>query len=163
MPDRYRGALRLRPVLDLPEVRFETGEQVRVMGVVYVGRDPMHHDANGRAIEWLAVDDPTGTVAKTHFAMGANLAGLWVEDLFSTTGTAVGVDAHSARRLRALGTHPVPAGETIFSVNCRLVLADDDRAAVERTVPLSSPSARCDARWVRSRWARSLSESQPAD
>jgi hypothetical protein len=116
-------------VLDLPEVRFETGEQIRVMGMVYVGRDPMHHDANGRAIEWLAVDDPTGTVAKTHFAMGANLGGLWVEDLFSTTGTSVGVDAQTARRARPLERTAVFAGEKIFFGDLSaFVLAAGDRA-----------------------------------
>jgi hypothetical protein len=117
-------------VLDLPEVRFAGGEQIRVMGLVYVGRDPMHHDANGRAIEWLAVEDPTGTVAKTHFAMGANLGGLWVEDLFSSTGTSVGVDAQTARRVRPLERMAVRPGETIFFGDLSaLVLADGDRAS----------------------------------
>jgi hypothetical protein len=101
-------------VFDLPEVRFATGEQLRVMGVVYVGQDPMHTDASGTRVERLAVSDPTGTVSKTHFAMGANLGALWVEDLFSTTGTSVGVDAASARRVRPLERIPVPAGESIF-------------------------------------------------
>jgi len=111
-PDRWSSPF--PTVLDLPEVRFETGEQVRVMGVVYVGRDPWHRDANGRAVERLAVDDPTGTVANTHFSMGADRAGLWVEDLFSTTGTMVGVDRQSARRAWPLEHTAVSAGETIF-------------------------------------------------
>jgi hypothetical protein len=129
-----------RAMLDLPEVRFETGEQIRVMGMVYVGRNPMHHDANGRAIEWLAVADPTGTVAKTHFAMGANLGGLWVEDLFSTTGTSVGVDAQNARRVRPLERTPVSAGEKIFFGDLSaLVLAGDDRASASAT-PFDSSS-----------------------
>ena len=46
VPDRS-PTQRRAPVLDLPEVQFETGEQVRVMGVVYVGRDPWHRDASG--------------------------------------------------------------------------------------------------------------------
>ena len=115
--DRERELVATPPpanVLDLPEVRFATGEQVRVMGVVYVGRDPMHTDASGTRVEWLAVADPSGTVSKTHFAMGANLGVLWVEDLFSTEGTFVGVDAASARRVRPLERIPVPAGESIF-------------------------------------------------
>jgi hypothetical protein len=73
--------------------------------------------------------------------MGANLAGLWVEDLYSTHGTAIGVDAASARRLRPLERIAVPAGEKIFFGDLSaLVLADDDRAA--RSAPLTSASAR---------------------
>ncbi len=140
VPDRS-PTQRRAPVLDLPEVHFETGEHVRVMGIVYVGRDPMHRDASGTVVEWLAVGDPNGTVSRTHFAMGANLAGLWVEDLYSTNGTAVGVDAGSARRLRPLERIAVSAGEKIFFGDASaLVLSDDDRAAA--SVSLSSPSAR---------------------
>jgi hypothetical protein len=128
-------------VLDLPEARFETGEQIRVMGTVYVGRDPMHHDANGRAVERLAVADPTGTVAKTHFVMGANLGGLWVEDLFSTTGTSVGVDAQNARNARPLERIAVSPGQKIFFGDLSaLVLAADDRASA--SVAPFNPSSR---------------------
>ena len=75
------------------------------------------------------------------FAMGATLAGLWVEDLYSTNGTAIGVDASSARRLRPLERIAVPAGEKIFFGDLSaVVLTDADRAA--RNVPLSRPSAR---------------------
>jgi hypothetical protein len=102
------------PVLDLPAVRFENGEEVRVMGVVYVGRDPMQTDASGKTVERFAIADPTGTVAKTHFAMGASLTGLWVEDLYSANGTSVGVDASSARRVRPLERIPVAINERIF-------------------------------------------------
>jgi hypothetical protein len=128
-------------VLDLPEVRFDTGERVRVMGVIYVGRDPMHCDANGRAVERIAVADASGTVAKTHFAMGADLGGLWVEDLFSATGTAVGTDLQSARPARPLEHTAVAAGETIFFGNLSaLVLAADDRAVA--SLAASGPSSR---------------------
>ena len=101
-------------VLDLPAVRFENGEEVRVMGVVYVGRDPMQTDASGKVVERFVVSDPTGTVAKTHFAMGASLTGLWVEDLYSANGTSVGVDASSARRVRPLERIAVAINERIF-------------------------------------------------
>ena len=118
------GVAAASAVLDLPEVRFATGEQVRVMGVVYVGCDPMYHDASGKVVERLAVDDSTGTVAKTHFSMGANLQGLWVEDLFSTTGTSVGVDAQSARRVRPLERIPVGVGEKIFFGDCSALVLE---------------------------------------
>jgi hypothetical protein len=114
-------------VMDLPEVRFETGEHVRVMGVVYVGVDPMHIDANGKEVEWLAITDATGTVGKTHFAMGANLAGLWVEDLFSASGTSVGADAESATRIKPLDRVHVPIGDKIFfGALSAVVLPHDD-------------------------------------
>jgi hypothetical protein len=127
-------------VLDLPEIQFETGEQIRVMGMVYVGRDPMHHDANGEAVERFAVADSTGTVARTHFVMGANLGGLWVEDLFSTTGTWVGVDLPNARRARPLERVSVSAGEKIFFGDLSaVVLAGDDR--VSASVAPFNPSS----------------------
>ena len=127
-------------VMDLPEVRFETGEHVRVMGVVYVGRDPMHIDANGNEVEWLAVADATGTVAKTHFAMGANRHGLWVEDLFSATGTAVGVDAQSARKTKPLERVQVAIGETIFFGDLSALVLEHDDAAT--SVSAFRPSSR---------------------
>jgi hypothetical protein len=136
-------------VMDLPEVRFDSGEQLRVMGVIYVGSDPMHNDANGKVVERFAVTDPTHAVDKTHFAMGANLAGLWVEDLFSKNGTSVGVDAESARRCRPLDRVPVAPGERIFFGGVSAVVVDDDRVGLTpgrrvpgRDAPRSNPSAR---------------------
>ncbi|HEY5011242.1 MAG TPA: hypothetical protein VIK61_00865 [Acidimicrobiia bacterium] len=127
-------------VMDLPEVRFETGEHVRVMGVVYVGRDPMHVDANGKEVEWLAITDATGAVGKTHFAMGANLQGLWIEDLFSATGTAVGVDARSARKIKPLERVQVAIGETIFFGDLSALVLEHDDAAT--SVSAFRPSSR---------------------
>jgi hypothetical protein len=92
-----------------------------------VGRDPMHIDANGKEVEWLAIDDATGTVAKTHVALGANLAGLWVEDLFSASGTSVGADVESAKKLKPLERVHVPIGEKIFfGEHSAVVLPHDD-------------------------------------
>jgi len=136
----------LVPVMDLPEVRFESGEQVRVMGVIYVGRDPMRIDANGTVVERFAVADATDTVNKTHFAMGASLSGLWVEDLFSTTGTSVGADALSARRVKPMERVPVAISERIFfGEQSAVVVVDRDRAMPRRSdaaVPVSTPSSR---------------------
>ena len=128
-------------VMDLPVVEFENGDRLRVMGVIYVGRDPMHTDANGTVVERFAVSDPTGTVSKTHFAMGASLTGLWVEDLFSPTGTAVGFDAQSAQRIKPMERVPVAPRERIFFGDTSAVVLDDDDHAAE-SFPMSSPSAR---------------------
>jgi hypothetical protein len=70
--------------------------------------------------------------------MGADLAGLWVEDLFSDTGTAVGVDAQSARRARPLERTAVSAGEKIFFGDLSALVLASDRAVASDPVPGSS-------------------------
>ncbi len=123
---RRRGADR---VLELPEVQFENGDRVRVMGVVFVGRDPVRRDADGRAVEWFRVDGATGAVSETHFALRAHLGEIMVEDQYSATGTLVGSDPQTARRVRPLERVIVPAGDKIFfGDQVAVVVTDDERA-----------------------------------
>ena len=143
LAEEVRAPVRSRAaVMDVPVVEFDTGERVRVMGVTYVGRDPMHTDANGTVIERFAVAGANDRVSKTHFAMGASVKGLWVEDLFSPTGTSVGVDAQSATRIRPMERVLVPPNERIFFGDQSAVVLPAVYDDSEVGLPRSSPSAR---------------------
>jgi hypothetical protein len=124
------------------EVHFGTGERIRVRGTVFVGRDPIRIDDTSRIVETLALADPTGTVSKTHFAIGAGQAGLWVEDLHSTNGTAVGTHVETARRLTPGDRVAVTVGQTIFfgDLSADVRAGDDDR--VVGSLPPSGPTSR---------------------
>lgn len=123
-------------------VRFADGERVRLAGVVFVGRDPIPFDDAGREVGTVMLADRTGTVSKTHFAVGSGSAGPWVEDLHSTNGTAIGTHVATARRLVPGERVAVRAGETIFFGDLTAeVLADIDRVvgSAPPSGPISSP------------------------
>lgn len=70
-------------------LRFPTGQEVSLNDtVVVVGRDPTALPTD-RKVRRVAINDPSHTVSKTHFACGSDETGVWVEDRQSTNGTVV--------------------------------------------------------------------------
>lgn len=80
-----------RPAVPVDTVVLDDGRALDLSKVVLIGRDPAPAPSdNGVAL--LAIDDPNRSVSKTHLAVGADSAGVWVVDRDSTNGTRL-VDA----------------------------------------------------------------------
>lgn len=81
-------------------LRFDDGTEAPLPPRGVVGRDPAGDDAVP-----IRILDADHSVSKTHFAIGTDRVGIWIEDRHSTNGTAI-VDAAG---------HPVtiPAGERV--------------------------------------------------
>ena len=80
------------------ELSFDNGARALVNAILVVGRQPApvptHPDA-----ELFQYDDPNRMVSKSHFAIGKDDLGAWVEDLVSANGTFVVDSSGSERRL----------------------------------------------------------------
>ena len=99
----------VRPVISLT---FDDGQKISVDGAVVVGRNPSPV-ASAPGAQLHAISDTTMTVSKTHFAIGVNEAGTWVEDHGSSNGTAI-VDSNGSERDVSAGQRVVvPLGASI--------------------------------------------------
>lgn len=68
---------------------FDSGQVVPLTTTVLVGRDPAPMSAADTNAQLASIADETFSISKTHFAVGLDEAGLWIEDRNSTNGTAV--------------------------------------------------------------------------
>lgn len=74
----------LRPVLV-----FDSGLRVPLTSAVLVGRDPAPMVPGDAGAYLVRLDDAGLSVSKTHFAVGPDRDGAWIEDRHSTNGTTV--------------------------------------------------------------------------
>jgi hypothetical protein len=81
-------------------VVFDTGQRAELSlpGVGYFGRRPAGPDAGDQA---FAVQDPDGSVSKTHLRLDYAQGSVWVTDLGSTNGTDLMTDEGAITRLPA--------------------------------------------------------------
>ncbi len=70
------------------EIRFDSGVVERVLHSGIVGRNPVRPGGDALS-QLIAIDDPSQSVSKTHFALGIETDGMWVEDRHSINGTVV--------------------------------------------------------------------------
>lgn len=82
---------------------FDTGDEVRVDGLVVVGRDPAY--GPGESGRLMPINDPDFSISKTHLALGADADGVWVMDRHSLNGTVIA---------RSGGDVLCPAGERVY-------------------------------------------------
>lgn len=69
-------------------IRFDTGDALRLSAVTVIGRDPSPGAIDG-GVDVHPLADPSMSVSKSHFAVGPQPDGVWVEDLGSVNGTIV--------------------------------------------------------------------------
>uniref|UniRef100_UPI0013005C42 FHA domain-containing protein n=1 Tax=Desertihabitans aurantiacus TaxID=2282477 RepID=UPI0013005C42 len=67
---------------------LDDGREVRVKGLVLIGRNPRPRPGE-EAAELVTVDQADRTVSKTHLAVGVDARGLYVVDRGSTNGSSV--------------------------------------------------------------------------
>lgn len=79
------------------ELVFDNGLRTSVSSPVIVGRQPGPVPAHPDA-EVFKYDDPSRMVSKSHFVVGRDEVGAWVEDLASANGTIV-VDSSGSERV----------------------------------------------------------------
>jgi Protein of unknown function (DUF2510)/FHA domain len=91
---------------------FDDGQRTQMRGAIVVGRDPMHLPQTPGA-ELVSVADSTMSVSKTHFAIGPDAAGVWVEDVGSANGTSVAAPSGEEFNLIPGARMAVPVGSTV--------------------------------------------------
>lgn len=70
-------------------VRLDDGRILAVSPTVLLGRNPQASADEVGPVQLVPVDDPDRQISKTHLAIGADGAAVWVEDRFSTNGVVV--------------------------------------------------------------------------
>jgi hypothetical protein len=121
----------------LAAVRFDDGETIIVDRLIVVGRDPSSTAFADGPVLRIAIGDPTSTVSKTHFLMGTNGAGLWIEDLHSTNGTAVGTHPATARELVPGERVAIAPGDVIWFGDRRADVVASDAVRPQGSAPHS--------------------------
>lgn len=67
---------------------FDAGQRTTLTTPLVVGREPISL-AHVPGASLVSYPDATMTVSKTHFAIGPDVAGVWIEDISSSNGTIV--------------------------------------------------------------------------
>jgi hypothetical protein len=91
---------------------FDDGQRTQIRGAIVVGRDPVHL-AQTSGAELVSVADSTMSVSKTHFAIGPDPSGVWVEDVGSANGTSVAAPSGEEFNLIPGARMAVPVGSTV--------------------------------------------------
>jgi len=94
-------------------VTVDSGEEAEVTRLLIVGRAPARQPHEGDAA-LLTVNDPSLSVSKTHLAIEADGAGLWVVDRNSTNGTWIDEGRGALRPVPANQRTPVPPGARVL-------------------------------------------------
>jgi hypothetical protein len=113
------------PTIVVPALRLPDGRVVPLIrGTVVVGRNPVASTTDARP-HLVTIADDTRTVSKSHFAVGFDDRGLWIEDRHSTNGTSV-----TDRRGRRMD---LPPGRPTRIPADVLVTFGDQRATIAST------------------------------
>ena len=103
----------------------DTGDRERVDAVLVVGRAPTAEQSGQRAV---TVADPDRSLSRSHFRVGPDPDGAWVQDAFSSNGTTVRPPGGRPRALEPGVRTPVAAGSSVTAGDRTFtVLAPDPR------------------------------------
>jgi hypothetical protein len=94
-------------------VTVDSGEESVVSRLLIIGRAPSRQPHEGHA-SLLTVNDPSLSVSKTHLAIEADGAGLWVIDRNSTNGTWIDEGSGALRPVPPNQRTPVPPGARVL-------------------------------------------------
>jgi hypothetical protein len=94
-------------------VTVDSGEESVISRLLIIGRAPSRQ-AHEDYAALLTVNDPSLSVSKTHVAIEADGAGLWVVDRNSTNGTWIDEGRGALRPVPANQRTPVPAGARVL-------------------------------------------------
>jgi hypothetical protein len=89
-----------RSVLEGWVAELDDGREIRIEGLVLLGRNPQP-DAGEEDAQLIKLADESRTVSKTHLALGVDDAGLFVVDRGSTNGSTVTTPRRTATRCPA--------------------------------------------------------------
>jgi hypothetical protein len=94
-------------------LEFSTGERVTVTGTGLVGRMPSAGPGE-RIGKLVRIDDPKGTLSRTHFAYGpTDDGGVWIVDQHSSNGTWLIDDAGNETECEAGTKQTIAAGTRV--------------------------------------------------
>ena len=100
--------------IDLGVFRFSTGDEVRVLGPMLVGRAPKLGGAiTGVVPELVTVPSPEQDISRTHVEVRVEGWQVMVVDRDSTNGTFVSLPGQEPKRLRAGEPFPLPVGASV--------------------------------------------------